>query len=322
MTTTVRTVLGDIVPDQLGVTYAHEHLILDSPLVEDRFADILLNDVEAAVGELGHCAAAGVGCVVDAIPGAAGRDPVRLAEASRRSGVHVIATTGLHTRRWYPGLSWANEAHPDVLAELFIADVLDGIDRFDYRGPVVERTTHRAGLIKVGTLQDVPNDRDVRVFTAAAATHMRTGVPILTHCEHGRGGLEQVELLRGLGVDPAHVVLSHTDKANDAAYHRDLVATGVNLEFDQALRHPLNETNATVQSVARLVESGHVEQVMLGTDGARRSMWSAFGGSPGLAALRTELVPVLRGVGVDAAAVDQIFVGNPARFFIRQDVTR
>ncbi|NQV07783.1 aryldialkylphosphatase, partial [bacterium] len=97
MNGSIRTVLGDVAPDDLGATYAHEHIILDSPLVEDRFPDILLNDVEAAVSELTACAAAGVGAVVDAMPSAGGRDAMRLAEASRRSGVHIIATTGLHT---------------------------------------------------------------------------------------------------------------------------------------------------------------------------------------------------------------------------------
>lgn len=311
----VRTVLGDVPAAQLGVTYAHEHLIIDCPMVVDRFPHILLDDVDAAVSELEDCATAGVGAVVDAMPCATGRDAVRLAAASRRSGVHVIATTGLHTRKWYPGLSWANEVGPEELADLFVADIVVGIDRFDYMGPIVARTEYRAGLIKVGTLQESPNERDRRVFAAAADTHLRTGVPILTHCEEGRGGVEQVKLLAGLGVDPANVVLSHTDKADDLSYHLALLATGVNLEYDQALRHPIDKTSNTARLVAGVVEAGYVDQIMLGTDGARRSMWTAYGGTPGLAALVTDLLPVLRGLGVGEEAVRRMLVHNPARFF-------
>ncbi len=315
MTGVVRTVLGDIPACDLGVTYAHEHVILDCPLVEDRFPEILLNDVDAAAAELGDCAAAGVGCVVDAMPCGVGRDPIRLAEASRRSGVDIIATTGLHTRKWYPGLSWANEADPDILAGLFIADLQDGIDRYDYRGPVIERTPHRAGLIKVGTLQEKLNARDRRVFAAAAAAHAAAGAPILTHCEEGRGGIEQVEVLAGLGVEPDRVVLSHTDKVGDIGYHRDLVATGVNLEYDQALRHPIDEENRTVRLIAEAAAGGYAKQVMVGTDGARRSMWTAYGGAPGLAALVVDVVAVLARLGVDDDAIGQILRSNPARFF-------
>ncbi len=311
----IRTVLGDVEPADLGMTYAHEHVILDSPLVEDRFPHILLNSLEAAVGELTACAAAGVGAVVDAMPAAAGRDADRLAEASRRSGVHIIATTGLHTSKWYPGRSWANEADPETLAGLFAADIEDGIDRYDYFGPVVERTSHRAGLIKVGTLQPAPNDRDIRVFAAAAETHRRTGVPILTHCEEGEGAMEQIDLLRRFGVPLDHVVISHTDKVPDLAYHLDLVESGVNLEFDQVLRYPIDPDSTTVRLVAGLVEAGRTDQLLLATDGARRSMWTAYGGTPGLAALATAVIPVLHSVGVDEDATNRIFVTNPARFF-------
>jgi phosphotriesterase-related protein len=311
----VRTVLGDITPSDLGVTYAHEHLILDSPLVADRFPHILLDDLEAAVAELRACATAGARAFVDAMPAAGGRDALRLAEASRRSGTHIIASTGLHVRRWYPGRSWANEASVADLADLFVADVEEGIDQYDYMGPLVRRTPHRAGLVKIGTDSVVPHDRDRRVFAAAAEAHHRSGVPLLTHCEEGHGGMEQVELLARLGVDPARVVLSHTDKVTDIAYHLDLVASGASLEFDQALRHPLDSGNPTVRLLARLAEAGCISQIVLGTDGARRSMWTAYGGSPGLAALLTGVVPLLRAAGVDEAAMRQVLVANPARSF-------
>jgi phosphotriesterase-related protein len=320
MNGTVRTVLGDVAPGDLGVTYAHEHFIIDSPLVEDRFAHILLNDLDAAVAELTACAAAGVGTVVDAMPAGAGRDIERLAEASRRSGVHVIATTGVHTLRWYPGRSWANESGPATLADLFVADIEAGIDHFDYAGPVVDRTPHRAGLVKVGTLEPEPNERDRRVFGAAAHTHLRTGVPILTHCEEGRGGLEQIGLLAGHGVDLAHVVLSHTDKVDDRRYHRDLAQAGVMLEFDQGLRHPIDDDNPTVRAVLAAAADGYADCVMLATDGARRSMWTAYGGSPGLAALAGELVPFLRDRGIDDDAIRTIMIENPARFFAFTEV--
>jgi predicted metal-dependent phosphotriesterase family hydrolase len=41
---------------------------------------------------------------------------------------------------------------PDVeqLADLFVADIEDGIDANDYSGPLVDRTPHKAGVIKVG----------------------------------------------------------------------------------------------------------------------------------------------------------------------------
>jgi 5-phospho-D-xylono-1,4-lactonase len=315
VTAVVRTVLGDIAPGELGVTYAHEHVILDSPLAEDRFADIRLHDVDAAVAELRTCAAAGVRTMVDAMPCAAGRDPVRLAAVSRQSGVSLVAATGLHTERWYPGLSWANEAGPDVLADLFTADVVEGVDRFDYRGPVVERTAHRAGVVKIGWLEETPSARDRRVYEAAAETHRRTGVPVLTHCEGGRGGLAQVELLTGYGVAADRIVLSHTDKVADPGYHRELFATGVYLEYDQALRQAPDEERGTAWLTTEMLGAGHGDRLMLGTDGARRSMWASLGGAPGLVWLVTGFTDLLRIRGVTPTQIDAMLVANPARFF-------
>ena len=52
MTGLVRTVLGDIAAKDLGVTYAHEHLIIDSPLVADRWPHIHLPSADEAVAEM------------------------------------------------------------------------------------------------------------------------------------------------------------------------------------------------------------------------------------------------------------------------------
>ena len=314
MTSRVRTVLGDIEPDDLGLTYIHEHLIIDSPLVVDRWPHIHLPNVDEAVRELELCAAAGVGAFVDAMPAASGRGPLRLAEASRRSGVHVIACTGLHTSKYYEGQRWTTEEPADVLAGLFIADVVDGIDRYDYMGPVIRRTPHRAGILKVAVLEDAPTPRDLRVFEAAAMAHETTGVPILTHCEGGRGAMAQVEVFERLGVPLERIVISHTDKVPDLTYHRDLLDTGVYLEYDQAVRQGEDAVDGTGRIVAEMIGEGHADRLMLSTDGARRSLWTSLGGEPGLAWLATRFVEILVSIGVDESAIRTMFVDNPAGF--------
>jgi phosphotriesterase-related protein len=60
-----------------------------------------------------------------------------------------------------------------------------------------------------------------------------------------------------------------------------------------------------------MVEDGHADRLLLGTDGARRSLWSVLGGAPGLAALATELGRRLEGE-LGPAVMDRIWVANPA----------
>lgn len=299
----VRTVLGDIDPGALGPTYMHEHLIIDSPMVEDRLPEIHLPSVNEASAELDRCREAGLGAAVDAMPGAAGRDVMRLVEVSERSSVHLIASTGLHTPRYYPDFDPAAEASEESLADLFTAEVEEG----------VERSEHRAGVIKLATMGDL-TDRDRRVFGAGAETHRRTGAPILTHCEDGLGGMEQVDLLGGFGVVMERVALSHTDKVLDIGYHRDLLASGVNVVYDQALRQPSQQEQGTAWLVGEMIAAGHAERLMLGTDGARRSMWATLGGSPGLDWLLTAFPAALEDRGVDNEMRTRLFVTNPARF--------
>lgn len=310
----VRTVLGDVDPATLGATYMHEHLILDSPLIAEQMAHIHLPSVDDAVAEVEMVKAAGGGTIVDTMPCAGGRHPSRLAEISRRTGVHILAMTGLHTEKYYASHRWALECDVDELADLFVADIVEGIDGFDYTGPIVRRTPVKAGIIKVATSAATPNDRARRLFAAAVAAHRTTGAPILTHCEEGAGAMEQVKLLGELGMNLSRVVISHTDKIADPRYHDALLATGVNLEYDQALRQPPDAEMGTAWLLAEMVRDGFADQIMLGTDGARRSLWSALGGSPGLAYLRGGFVNVLAKHGVDAAVIEKLFVTNPARF--------
>jgi len=312
-TTFIRTVLGDVSADALGMTYAHEHLILDSPLIAAVFPHIRLDDASAAISEVARCRDAGVKTMVDAMPCSAGRDVVRLAEISLATGVNLITATGLHHERYYGARHWTARIGVDTLAQLFIDDLVIGVDEFDYTSPILQRTEHRAGIIKVATNGGKLDARDQRVFEAAAHAQRVTGAPILTHCEHGRGAMEQISALAHLGVSTDAILLSHIDKVTDVGYHRDIAETGAWLLFDQGVRQAGNPVPPTATLIARLAESGHLGSLILGTDGARRDLWLEYGGNPGLVWLAADFPTKLVAQGLTDADVRQLLVDNPAR---------
>ena len=314
MTGLVRTVLGDVSPDQLGVTYVHEHLIIDSPLVAETMEHIHLPSQDDATAELEKCKEAGVGTVVDTMPAGSGRRIERLVDASRRSGVHIVATTGLHTAKYYGDVEWANTEDAEQLSERFVADIEIGIDGNDYLGDSIQRTVHRAGIIKAATADRPDPRRDRRVFEAASMASRRTGAPILTHCETGLGASEQVNVLADLGVPFNRVVMSHTDRVYDLKYHRDLLDTGVHLEYDQALRRSDDPDNSTARLLSSMIGEGYIDQLMLGTDGARRTLWSSLGGGPGLAWLASGFRETMREHDISDEYQQVLFVENPRRF--------
>ena len=108
----IRTVLGDISPDALGITYAHEHLVIDGGRPVELQPDFLLADVEMAVEEVAAARALGLAAIVDAMPCDAGRNAGKLAEISRRTGVHVVAPTGLHLAKYYGDAHWSARLTP------------------------------------------------------------------------------------------------------------------------------------------------------------------------------------------------------------------
>lgn len=313
--TFVRTVLGDIEPGAMGITYAHEHLIIDGGRPVQMQPEFDLGDVDALATELAEAANLGLATVVDAMPCDAGRSAAKLADLSRRTGVHVVAPTGLHHDRYYGPAHWSHVITVDEMADLFAADVTDGIDAYDYAGPIVRRTAFRAGVIKVAGSDGGLSTRDERVFEAAAIAHGRTGVPILTHCEHGTGALEQVRFLTDRGVDPGHVALSHVDKIVDRGLHRELLATGAYGEYDGSFRWPKGEPNGTVTLIGWMAEDGLADRIVLGMDAARRRYYRVFGGKPGLTWLLDGFTEALDAAGVDADLRHRFFVDNPARLF-------
>lgn len=97
---TVQTVLGAIDAGELGFTLSHEHIIVSNgedsqhyPWLYDR-----AKTLESAVEKLRELKAGGVDSFIDLTTPDLGRDIEFMVEASRASGVHVVAGTGSSMR--------------------------------------------------------------------------------------------------------------------------------------------------------------------------------------------------------------------------------
>lgn len=308
-----RTVLGDVPAASLGRTYAHEHLIIDDGYVVQLFPDLHLPSAGKAAAELASIRAAGGSAVIETMPCDCGRNVLKLAEASRSSGVHLVAPTGLHLPKFYPRGHWRFRLSAAELADLFVAEIEQGIDANDHAGPSVLRSPHRAGIVKVASGARGLDAAERAAFEAAAAAHRRTGAPVITHVEPGLGH-DQVDLLIARGVPPGKITLSHTDRTLDRDYHRALLRKGVNVEYDRMLRNPLDDANPTLRLGAEMLKE-FPGQVMFGTDGARGAYWKAYGGSPGLDWLLLGFSDALRRLGTPQELLDRAFVETPSRAF-------
>ena len=312
----VRTILGDIPPEQLGLTYSHEHVVIDRCHATALNADFLLNDQSRIVAELKEFYALGGRSMIDTMPVNCGRNVLLSANISRQSQVQLVVPTGLHLEQYYPPKHWRYQLNEDQLTQLFINDVELGIDRYDYNGPIVERTSHRAGLIKLATGDHPFSKHQELIFRAVVNTHRHTGVPILTHTEQGELALEQAKLFHSLGADLRHVVLSHVDRKVDLDYHRRVLDTGVRLEYDSAFRWKEPHPNGTYQLLKALLPK-YSDQIAMGMDAARNTYWRSYGGSPGLSFLLTTFKNDLNNMGL-GGYYDKIFHYVPQKLFTFQ----
>jgi predicted metal-dependent phosphotriesterase family hydrolase len=316
----VRTVLGDVDPVELGFCSSHDHVLIGDGLGARGNPELLIDDVEEAVREVEAFRTAGGGTLVDAMPLDCGRDPGGLVEVSRRTGVHIVATTGFHTPIYYEARHWSTVLDPGDIAELLVAEVEVGMDRCSYGGPVVQRLAARAGLIKVASEHGRIGDVTLRLMEAVAAAHLRTGAPVLTHTEHGTMGLEQVERLVALGVATDAILISHCDRNHDVGYHAELAATGAYLVYDGPSRTKYHTPEQVADLIAIACEAGAEKQVLLGMDLALRSYRVSCGGGPGLGFLPSTFVGVLSQVGHSDATIERFGCHNPASALRLRDV--
>ena len=298
----VRTVLGDIDPATLGVTLSHEHLVARPPeFVTDR--DLHLDDEAHASAELQTFRTVGGRAVVDMTTRDYGSDAAALARISRESGVHVIAATGFNKAKFADRLSaWLST---DAIADWMAGEVNDQI----------EKTGVRAGLIKAASSLNGPGEHERRVFEAAAQAHARTGAPISTHTEMGTWADGQIDLLTGLGVSPQNILIGHLDHKPDIGYLRAVAQVGVYLGFDQFSKSKYLPDAERAALIAKLVEEGYGDRIMISGDLARRSYLSAWGGAPGYGYFLTDLPAVFASAGIDEVTYRAMLRDNPNRFF-------
>ncbi len=309
----VRTVLGDISPSEMGLTYSHEHIIIEESYPTVFNPLFILNDVEKVSEELTRFYAAGGRSVVDTMPANCGRNVEKLAEVSRLTGVNIIAPTGIHLEKYYVPGHWRYFYSEDQLTQLFIDDIMEGIDRHDYGGPFIERTSYRAGLIKLATGDDRITAHQEKIFRAVVNAHRETGAPVLTHTNGGLLALEQARLFTRLGANLDHVVISHADRLNDAAYHRELLQTGVRVEYDAAFRWKAEESNITLELLEKLLPE-FPDQITMGMDMAKSSYWKAYGGAPGMTFLMEDFRLTMNQRGLEEY-FNRIFFTTPSKLF-------
>ena len=273
---------------------------------------LVIDEYERTKSELLSFRSAGGRSLVDAQPFGAGRNAQLLARVASDTGLHIVASTGVHKNAFYPGDSWIFRAAADELAELFVSEIREGMYCYDPVNLRAGRTGAPAGIIKVGMDAEGFTPHYRNVFEAAARAHRETGAPILTHTELSTWGREQAEFLLERGVPPASIIISHMDRAADLTDNLAIARLGVYLEYDTIARFKYHDEEAEIQLIRGMIRAGFGDRIVLGMD-VTRDRLPAYGGRFGLAYLAESFLPRLRGRGLGRKQIEALMVANPAR---------
>lgn len=247
----ITTVLGRVRPEDLGVTMAHEHVLVDispyftpPPTPDGRwlaygpitlenlgwirqnwmssYTNLRLDEEAVAVAELRRYASSGGDAIIDATVIGIGRDPEALRRISHASGVHIVMGTGFYVDLLHP--PFVSEASESDLARVMEAELLDGVSGTDIR----------AGFIgEVGTSFPI-TPSEIKVLRAAARVASSTGAALVVHPgRHPSVPAQIMEVVGEVGLPLDRLVLAHMERTiQDVDALAAIAAAGCTISFD------------------------------------------------------------------------------------------
>ena len=311
--TVINSVLGPIDTADMGTTLMHEHIMSSSIGIPQNYPDILDRGyMKRIVDGLKQAKAGGIDSVVDATTLDLGRDINVLAEASRCTGVNVIACTGwwIEKTRFLTGVSIGR------LARAFIRDIQEGIAGSGIKAGILKGASDKAGVLP----------HEATILRAVARAHHETGLPIMLHSySPGQVGKRQIAILKEEGVNLGRVKMDHSNDTTDLEYLTWMLDQGCYLGMD---RYPGQGVSpmARTKTLKALIDAGYKDRLCVSHDWslARHVASDSPIGSPhkrgkfnphNYLYIKNIVFPQLREMGISENVINSILVDAPRKFF-------
>jgi phosphotriesterase-related protein len=300
----IMTVLGPVPAGSLGRTLMHEHVLVDF-VGADKIAPGRYDPEEVfqkALPHLQKLKSVGCGTLVECTPAYLGRDPELLRRLSRASGLHIITNTGFYGaghNKFLPEFAFSETA--EQLAARWTREFEEGI----------APTGIRPGLIKTGVEHGPLSETHAKLLSAAALTHLRTGLVIASHTGNGTAALAQLALLKERGVRPSAFIWVHAQNELATATHLEAAKQGAWVEFDGI---PDKKFDRHIDLLLQMKEAGFLNRVLISRDAGWYHVGEPGGGEyRGYHSLFTEFLPAARKEGLSEDDSQTLLVRNPRR---------
>jgi phosphotriesterase-related protein len=311
----IMTVNGPESPGKMGITLEHEHILVDF-IGADSTGYFRWNRdsvIKKALPVVLEAKKRGVKTIVECTPAWLGRDPFLLKSLSRSTGMNFITNTGYYganKNKYIPESFYQMDA--TELAGLWISEFENGI----------EDTGIKPGFIKIAVdPNDTLSDEHRKIITAAALTHLKTGLVIASHTGPDNPAFAQIGILKEMGIDPSAFIWVH---ANRGSVEGNIKAAneGVWISFDNVKNNPGAEPGSPnsiewfADRIVELKNHGLLNKVLISHDSGWYDPAKPGGGTfNGYTDIFDALVPALKAKGLTEEEIDQILVKNPQEAF-------
>lgn len=291
------TVTGAFEAEELGVTLAHEHVLINLYKVYQPHRDMFLHDEQLAASELRRFADIGGGAILDLTTPDIGRDPQALNRISRETGVKIVMGAGMYRAPFY--VADVDTTSTRSLTERFVRDIVDG------------ESGIRPGVVgEIGTDGPYVSAVEERVHRAAARAAAETGLSLVTHSLGSAVGLAQAQLLIEEGLPPHRIAIGHADTWPDPDYHRSLLDLGCYLVFDTLRGLVPYETQRTIGLIKSAIDQGFRTRIVLSHDVCGTGHYSAYGANGYTFVSGDVFRAELERAGIDGGFLDQALTSN------------
>jgi phosphotriesterase-related protein len=302
----IMTVSGPIPVCKMGISLTHEHILVDfigaDSISENRWDKSKVE--ETALPFLKKIKELKCQTFIECTPAFLGRDPLLLKSISDSSGLNILTNTGYYGAgddKYVPGFAFVETA--DQIAQRWIEEWDKGIDG----------TGIRPGFIKIGVAGGSLSDLHKKLVTAAALTHLKTGLTIASHTGSSIAAFEELEILRAEGVSPEAFIWVHAQTEKDITTHVKAAKMGAWISLDGINDNDLDDY---VRMLKNMKKNNLLGKVLLSHDAGWYHPGEENGGDyKCYTTLFTKLIPMLRKDDFSRRDINQLLVSNPAEAF-------
>lgn len=302
----VMTVNGPVSAREMGVTLIHEHILVDfigaDSTSEKRWDKLKV--ISRVLPFLKQIRKLGCQTFIECTPAYLGRDPKLLKALSDSSGLNILTNTGYYgavNNKYLPEHAFNETA--DQLAERWTRESENGIGE----------TGIKPGFIKIAVADTSLSDLHKKLVTAAARTHLKTGLVIASHTGPAIPAFEELEILMKEGVSPEAFIWVHAQNEKDRSNHVKAAKMGAWISLDGINDNDLAEY---ISMIKNMKDNKLLNRVLLSHDAGWYHPGEENGGEiRGYTTLFEKLIPLLKDEKYTEDEINQILVNNPAEAF-------